>query len=623
MKKIVTILVLFLFFYSCSENVEELLTGSINGSVSDRTTGEPVPVVNVSLLPGGESTVTGSDGSFSFENLDAGQYVVTLQKDGYEPAKENIVVDLGEPTMAHLLIERIPASLTVDKTLLDFGESLSTLSFTIVNTGYSDLAYKVETGDCLWLSVDPETDVLEYGKTATVVVEIDRNLLASGENKAMIVVRSTSGGGNVEVEVTAIGEYKAISSLVTREVSDITDKTAVLNGEITNVGAPAYNERGFVYSAEETQPVLENTLRRLTAPVTKENKFSVRLEDLSASEMYYVRAYLVQNEEVVYGNVVSFSTTKQAAEVSTSAVTEISATSATLNANVINEGIPAYAERGFCYSLGRTSPTVADNRLNVPGTGTGSYSLTVDGLSYPAQYYVRAFVVQDDEIIYGNTVSFVTQNEPVVVTTSSVTRIEGTSARLNGIIEKQGEPPYNERGFCYSSSNPMPTISDHHVSRFASNKGNFYEDVDGLKAGTTYFVRAFAVQDEHVVYGDVVAFDTEEAQIEPVVQTDAVTGLERIDRFGGGFFYEWEATFNGTVIDAGSPAYVERGFVYGNYSGPTVGNGTKIAVPGSGEGSFSASVGGLGDMQTYYVRAYVKAASGEYVYGNSVGISTF
>ena len=120
MKKIVTILVLFLFFYSCSENVEELLTGSINGSVSDRTTGEPVPVVNVSLLPGGESTVTGSDGSFSFENLDAGQYVVTLQKDGYEPAKENIVVDLGEPTMAHLLIERIPASLTVDKTLLDF-----------------------------------------------------------------------------------------------------------------------------------------------------------------------------------------------------------------------------------------------------------------------------------------------------------------------------------------------------------------------------------------------------------------------------------------------------------------------------------------------------------------------
>ena len=623
MKKIIGIFILLMLVCSCSENVEELLKGSISGSVSDGTTGEPVPVVNVSLSPGGKSTVTGSDGSFSFENLDAGEYSITLQKDGYESAREDITVKLGDPTMAHLLIERIPAALTADKTLLDFGENLVTLSFKIVNTGYSDLAYKVETGDCIWLSADPESDILGYGKTATIVVEIDRELLASGENTAMIVVRSTSGGGNVEIKVTAIGEYKATSSLITREVSDITDKTAVLNGEITNVGAPSYTERGFVYSTEETQPTVENTLRRLTAPVTKENKFSVKLEDLSASEIYYVRAYLVQNKKVIYGNVVSFSTTRQTAEVSTSAVTEISATSAVFNANVINEGVPAYSERGFCYSLGRTNPTVADNRLTVSGSGKGNYSLVVDGLSYPSQYYVRAFVVQDGEIIYGNTVNFVTQSELVVVTTSSVTQIEGTSARLNGIIESVGEPPYNKRGFCYSTNNPMPTIADNNISRFASNKGNFYEDVDDLEAGETYFVRAFAVQDEYTIYGNVVTFETDEAEIEPSVQTDAVTDLEKVDILGGGFFYEWEATFNGTVIDAGMPAYVERGFVYGNYSNPTVTNGTKISVSGRGEGSFSTVVSGLGDMKTYYVCAYVRTASGDYVYGNSVKISTF
>ena len=100
-------------------------------------------------------------------------------------------------------------------------------------------------------------------------------------------------------------------------------------------------------------------------------------------------------------------------------------------------------------------------------------------------------------------------------------------------------------------------------------------------------------------------------------------GIEKVDILGGGFFYEWEATFNGTVIDAGMPAYVERGFVYGNYSNPTVTNGTKISVSGRGEGSFSTVVSGLGDMKTYYVCAYVRTASGDYVYGNSVKISTF
>ena len=68
---------------------------------------------------------------------------------------------------------------------------------------------------------------------------------------------------------------------------------------------------------------------------------------------------------------------------------------------------------------------------------------------------------------------------------------------------------------------------------------------------------------------------------------------------------------------------MERGFVYGNYSNPTVTNGTKISVSGRGEGSFSTVVSGLGDMKTYYVCAYVRTASGDYVYGNSVKISTF
>ncbi|MDE5739510.1 MAG: carboxypeptidase-like regulatory domain-containing protein, partial [Bacteroidaceae bacterium] len=155
------LLIATVLFCACSSDIsEELTVGSIAGSVSDKTTGEPVATVNVSINPGGYSTVTGSDGSFSFLNLAEGSYTLTISKEGYKQSNNTVSVHIGEPTSAHLLIERIPAVITADRELLDFGENLTTLSFTIVNTGYTDLAYKIETGRCEWLSADPETDIL-------------------------------------------------------------------------------------------------------------------------------------------------------------------------------------------------------------------------------------------------------------------------------------------------------------------------------------------------------------------------------------------------------------------------------------------------------------------------------
>jgi len=65
------------------------------------------------------------------------------------------------------------------------------------------------------------------------------------------------------------------------------------------------------------------------------------------------------------------------------------------------------------------------------------------------------------------------------------------------------------------------------------------------------------------------------------------------------------ATAGGNITDAGMPAYTERGVIYGTTTNTTVeGNGTKIAVTGSGTGSFSANLTGLTAETTYYVRAY-------------------
>lgn len=713
MKKILYALLFGLVFCACSSDEgDEWSKGSIAGSVSDRTTGEPVATVNVTLSPGGRSTVTGSDGSFSFDELDPQDYTISISKEGYTPTTDKLTVKAGQPTAAHLLIERIPASITADRTLLDFGEELTTLSFRIVNTGYSDLAYKVEKGDCSWMSVDTETDILGYGKTATIVVKIDRQLLASGNNEAMIVVRSTSGGGNVEVKVKAIGEYRAESAVNTLD-AEVSNQSAWLHGEIINEGAPAYTERGFVYDKQPT-PTTTACIQKLSLPVNAEKKFMCRIEGLAPVQTYYARAYVVQKGVTIYGNIVSFrtweepttlttsavtqigastatfngtitnagtppyeergfcysrtdndpttndnyqrvsgsgtgdfslqvtgldypvtyyvrayarmggflfygnvvtfTTQQNRTSITTSAVTQVTATSATFNASIADAGLPAYTERGFCYSTTGT-PTIADNRRRVSGSGTGDYSLQVTNLDYPVTYYVCAYAIQDGEAVYGNTVTFTTEFRDVAVSTSAATNVTESSARLNGTINDVGSPAYTQRGFVYSSTTTQPTIANDKVVQYLSWAGVFNETISGLQEGTTYYARAFAVQEGQYVYGNTISFTTGS---QPRVQTGSVSSLTKT----GTYFYQWSATFSGAVTAAGQPAYTERGFVYGETYDPTVGSGTKVIVSGRGTGAYSASASNIPDMKYLYMRAYVKAGN-KYYYGQSVSFSTY
>lgn len=603
-------------FTSCGSKEEDFAaTGSVVGIVSDKTTGEPVDIVNVSISPGNAFCVTGSDGYFVFNDLLPGEYLVNINKEGYNPNSATVVVQADNVAQANMLIERIPSKLTVDKQLLDFGEELSTLSFTIVNRGYSDLAYKVEKGDCQWVSVSPEFDIIEYGKTSTVVVKVDRSLLASGRQEAVLVVQSTSGEGNVEIKVVAIGEYKAKASLNTLEPTNVTATSATVNGKITNEGAPSYSERGFVWNTQNS-PTMESKLGSISVPVTDEAEFSFNINNLKPDATYYVRAYLIQNGEYIYGNTVVIGTSEQEAELSTSAVTQIGATTATFNASISNEGTPSYTERGFCYGT-RSEPTIADNKKIVGGYGAGPFSASISNLEYPVTYYVRAYLTQSGKTVYGNTVSFTTVYIPVTVTTSAATKVTDNSARLNGVIGNVGEPKYTQRGFCYSKYNYMPTISDDKISETNYFQGNYYKDITGLEEGQTYYVRAFAIQDGEPVYGNTVMFTTSRP---PKVITNSVTQLAPVD-LGGGFYFQWSAKFNAAIVDSGSPEYVSRGFVYNTTANPTVGSGTKVPVSGSGTGSYSVTVSNLSNYKVYYVRAYVQTESG-YVYGDDVTFMT-
>lgn len=600
MKRFLFTLLAVVGFCACAKDIveEQQTTGSIAGSVADKTTGEPVATVNVSISPGGSQTVTGSDGSFSFVSLDPGEYTLSIRKEGYTSNTVNASVKVGASTSVHMTIDRIPASIAADKSLLDFGENLTTLSFTIVNSGYTDLAYRVETGGCEWLSTDPEEDKLGYGKTATIVANIDRSRLPAGDNEANIVVRSTSGNGNVEVKVLAVNNAEA--SVNTLNVTNVTSTIATLNGEITNTGQPAYTERGFIYDTQSTPTVL-SCIKKLSSPVTSDKNFFCSIDGLSPVQTYYARAYIVQNGNTIYGNIVSFTTSQQTTTLTTSAVTQIGVSTATFNASILDIGTPAYSEKGFCYSK-ESTPTIADNRKPIGGSGAGDFSLQVTDLDYPVTYYVRAYAIQAGETVYGNIVSFTTNSTPTVVNTYAATEITSSSAVLNGSIPQVGNPAYTEKGFCISTGYYFPTIEDTKLIVAGTGEGNFSLKISNLEYNTRYQFRAYAIQDGSVIYGNTLELST--AYTQASVLTSDVSNIGYTS-----------ATFNGTVAAIGDPVITERGFCYTtrSYPAPTISD-KAVKVSGITAGTFKMDIQNLEEDTRYYVRAYV-IQNGEPIYG--------
>ena len=95
-----------------------------------------------------------------------------------------------------------------------------------------------------------------------------------------------------------------------------------------------------------------------------------------------------------------------------------------------------------------------------------------------------------------------------VLTTVPVTNITSNSAHSGGNVTQFGGSAIINRGLCYATT-PNPTIDDSVVYlQGPSGNGAFVGDITGLAGGTTYYVRAFVVNDYSVAYGNEKIFTT-------------------------------------------------------------------------------------------------------------------
>lgn len=92
--------------------------------------------------------------------------------------------------------------------------------------------------------------------------------------------------------------------------------------------------------------------------------------------------------------------------IQTVSASNITSTSAQTGGNVIDEGGASVTIRGVCWSTS-ANPTLS-NSYTQNGSGTGSFSSTLTGLTDNTKYYVRAYATNSQGTGYGEEVSFVT-----------------------------------------------------------------------------------------------------------------------------------------------------------------------------------------------------------------------
>ena len=105
------------------------------------------------------------------------------------------------------------------------------------------------------------------------------------------------------------------------------------------------------------------------------------------------------------------------------------------------------------------------------------------------------------------TVSVRLNQSAPTATTATPASITGTSAVLGGTVASTSSTAITERGVVYVAGTGTPTTANTKVA-MGSGTGSFAQAVTGLAAGTTYAVRAYAINSVGIGYGPVLSFTT-------------------------------------------------------------------------------------------------------------------
>ena len=478
----------------------------------------------------------------------------------------------------------------------------------VVEDGRADVT---ERGVC-WSTIENPTVADAHSVDGAGLGSFVSNITGLTPNTAYYVrAYATNSEGTSygeQVNFMTLEEIIELATVKTSLVTGITSTTAVAGGDVTADGGTEVTAKGVCWSTSQ-EPTIEGEHTENGAGT---GEFTAELSGLEQNTTYYVRAYATNKEGTAYGEEVSFTTLQENVVVkpmvTTLEIAGVSQTTAVAGGNVTSDGGAEVTARGVCWSTSQ-EPTI-EGEHTTDGAGTGEYQSDLSGLTANTTYYVRAYATNSEGTAYGEEISFTTLEEHIVVeptvVTVSVSEVTETTAVTGGNVTSDGGGEVSARGVCWSTSQE-PTVEGNHTTD-GTGVGEFVSNLTDLTDNTTYYVRAYATNEQGTSYGEQMSFTTvkhidlpEVATVEPaeITSTSAVTG--------------------GNVISDGGAEVTAKGVCWSTSQNPTISD--SFSTDGIGLGEYISIINGLAINTTYYVRAYATNAAGT-AYGEEFSFTT-
>lgn len=225
---------------SCTEE-EEITQGDIVGVVTDAINGtQPLSGVQVSILPNGTSTNTGSDGKFSFPQLEAGEYKIQFIKEGYETNTKSVTVVPGQVTNADIQLTAVKqdALIQITPSTLNFGTTQTELSVKIQNNGNTSTDWNLDLGSHTWLKANPAAGQIEAGKQQSIIFTVDRDKITEVQT---VIIKLSAFGNSFPINVSCAPKNAQSYMSVEPEILDFGNDLQELPLTIKNAGTTSLN----------------------------------------------------------------------------------------------------------------------------------------------------------------------------------------------------------------------------------------------------------------------------------------------------------------------------------------------------------------------------------------------
>lgn len=394
---------------------------------------------------------------------------------------------------------------------------------------------------------------------------------------------------------------------ITVSVSEVnaTATTAVFIGVVERESkAPADAIVGFEYAKSED-------FSDATEVTVLEDEFSEKVTGLSTNTKYYYRTFVEKKGQRTYGDVRDFTTSSVSASVETIATSSTKAEIVCLvdpevaGSASLNAGVEVSLDETFAEVEVIAAETITED---------GEYTISMEDLTLNTYYYVRPYIEEGGNRIYGTVKAFATTGVNFALNVTLQTAL----LRVFGKVEvDEADLEVLTVGYQVSTDPEFPEAATTTVVIPAGQYGNYDSGnkFNYRKPSTDYYYRSYVLADGVYYYNNISKHTTDALALEGYqLKNVTATSASCMPMYNSN---GWDLT---GVDEAGDAYSTDENFL-------TSGNGvTHVAMQDDpympGLGFYSISISDLTPATGYYYTYYIKRGE-EYEYGPAESVLSF